>query len=392
MTRRILITALYIISAAIILLSGLCLMGLTQSLHISNPKPAVTAATEPQITEEAFVMKQNKPAVIHIRKENEDKLISWESSDESLVEVDSGGRVDAYKTGTAEITARYSDGSETVYTVAVEPPEETPEYDSYSTAITANEDIVAKNELGNQDLYHIFVNREQNIVTVYTYGDDGEYTVPVRAMVCSCGLDKGTITGEFETYFKTEWHALFDDVYGKYVTGIDGNFLFHSVPYTELLKNDSLESDEYNKLGTDASLGCVRLAVSDAKWIFDNCPVGTYVRIYDSDEKEPLGKPVPMRVADLKIGWDPTDKEEDNPYNNQKPVIKLPESTEIHRGDDFNIYSGVTATDSCGNDITGKIEAVGNVVSTRKGEYKITYRVTDALHRSAERSVIIWVE
>ena len=100
-------------------------------------------------------------------------------------------------------------------------------------------------------------------------------------MVCSCGLDKGTITGEFETYFKTEWHALFDDVYGKYVTGIDGNFLFHSVPYTELLKNDSLESDEYNKLGTDASLGCVRLAVSDAKWIYDNCPVGTYVKIYD---------------------------------------------------------------------------------------------------------------
>ena len=339
MTKRIMIIVLYVIAAAIMLLSGLCLIGLTQSLHISKPEPVFTT-TEPTVTEEAFIMKQNEPTVIHIKKENEDKLLSWESSDESIVEVDSGGRLDAYTTGVAEITARYKDGSE----------------------------------------------------TVYTYDDDGEYTVPVRAMVCSCGLDKGTITGEFETYFKTEWHALFDDVYGKYVTGIDGNFLFHSVPYTELLKNDSLESDEYNKLGTDASLGCVRLAVSDAKWIYDNCPVGTYVKIYDSDETEPLGKPVPMRVADLKIGWDPTDNEKDNPYNGKTPEIKLPESTSVHLGDDYNIYRGVTATDSCGNDITDKIEAIGNVISSRRGEYKITYRVTDALNRSAEQSLIIWVE
>ena len=39
-----------------------------------------------------------------------------------------------------------------------------------------------------------------------------------------------------------------------------------------------------------------------------------------------------------------------------------------------------------------KIEAIGNVISSRRGEYKITYRVTDALNRSAEQSLIIWVE
>ena len=99
-----------------------------------------------------------------------------------------------------------------------------------------------------------------------------------------------------------------------------------------------------------------------------------------------------MRVADLKIGWDPTDNEKDNPYNGKTPEIKLPESTSVHLGDDYNIYRGVTATDSCGNDITDKIEAIGNVISSRRGEYKITYRVTDALNRSAEQSLIIWVE
>ena len=392
MTRRILITALYVIAAAIMLLSALCIVGITRNAGITNAQTPFREDTEPTVTEKAFLMKQNEPTVIHITGQNEEKLLSWESSDESILTVDSGGRLDAFTTGVAEVTARYSDGSETVYTVTVEEPEDAAKTDIYSTAITANEDILNKNELGDKALYHILVNREQNIVTVYTYDGDGEYTVPVRAMVCSCGLNKGTITGEFETYFTSEWHALFDDVYGKYVTGIDGNFLFHSVPYTELLENDSLESEEYNKLGTDASLGCVRLAVSDAKWIFDNCPVGPYVKIYDSSDKEPLGKPTPMRVADLKIGWDPTDNEEDNPYNGKTPEIKLPENTIVHVGDDYNIYRGVTATDSCGNDITGKVEAIGNVVSTRKGEYKITYRVTDALNRSAEQSVIIWVE
>ena len=181
------IIVLYVIAAAIMLLSGLCLIGLTQSLHISKPEPVFTT-TEPTVTEEAFIMKQNEPTVIHIKKENEDKLLSWESSDESIVEVDSGGRLDAYTTGVAEITARYKDGSETVYTVTVEEAEKKPERNIFSTAITANEDILERNELGNQDLYHILVNREQNIVTVYTYDDDGEYTVPVRAMVCSCGL------------------------------------------------------------------------------------------------------------------------------------------------------------------------------------------------------------
>ena len=393
MTRRLLISALYVIAAAIILLSGMCIYGLTQAIQQPTRSPLPTAAAaEPKITEEAFIMKLGEPSIIHIPKDKEDKLLSWESGDESVIEVDSGGRLDARQTGATEITAYYRDGGKTVYSVTVEDSDKTAEEDIYSTAITANSYIVKQNEGGGKDMYHICVNRKQNIVTVYTYDSNGDYTVPVRAMVCSCGLDEGTITGEFETYFKSEWHALFDDVYGKYVTGIDGNFLFHSVPYTELLKNDSLESDEYNKLGVDASLGCVRLAVSDAKWIFDNCPVGTYVNIYDSDKEEPLGKPVPMRVTDMKIGWDPTDNDADNPYNDKTPTISLPENTSVRLGEDFDISRGVTAADTCGNDITDKVEILGNVVTSRKGEYKITYRVTDALHRKNEQSVIFWVE
>lgn len=397
MTRRKMIVTVYALVAAILLLSGLCLIGLTQQNTPETTPPAPTFAPAPTetahpITEETFQMQLNEPTVVYISPEDEKRLALWESSDTTILSVDSGGRLDAAKTGVAQITARFQDGDAAVYTVTVTNAQPQTETDLFSTAITANADILEQNKLGNQDLYHINVNREQNIVTVYTYDSSGQYTVPIRAMVCSCGLNKATILGEFDTYFRTEWQQLFNDVYGKYVTGIDGDYLFHSVPYTENFRSDSLETEEYNKLGEEASLGCVRLAVGDAKWIYENCPVGTHVKIYDSQESEPLGKPEPMRITNLNNGWDPTDNMTENPYNDQKPTISTPQKTELTVGENFDILNGVTATDSCGNDITEKIETFGNVVTSRQGDYKVTYRVTDALHRNAEQTFVVHVE
>lgn len=168
----------------------------------------------------------------------------------------------------------------------------------------------------NDNPYLLKVNRKQNIVIAYTKDSDGEYTKPYKAMVCSVGLDGKTPTGTFSTTNKYTWRLLSGNVYGQYATRIDGPILFHSVPYFTQNKAD-LEYEEYNKLGQAASLGCVRLAVIDAKWIYDNCPKGTTVVIYDSDEKEPLSKPTPIKI-DLNSAnkkWDPTDPDKNNPWN-----------------------------------------------------------------------------
>ncbi|MBD9219942.1 MAG: murein L,D-transpeptidase, partial [Clostridiales bacterium] len=101
-----------------------------------------------------------------------------------------------------------------------------------------------------------------------------------------------------------------------YATRITGHILFHSVPYFTPNKDD-LEYEEYNKLGTVASMGCIRLTVKDVKWIYDNCPEGTVVRMYASSKKEPLEKPIPINIdvdnEELR-GWDPTDPDENNPW------------------------------------------------------------------------------
>ena len=71
--------------------------------------------------------------------------------------------------------------------------------------------------------YYIRVNRSANVVTVYTAGDDGRYSVPYRAMVCSSG-GSGTPLGDFslDGWYRWEWLGLVGGVSGQYCTQIYG--------------------------------------------------------------------------------------------------------------------------------------------------------------------------
>lgn len=166
--------------------------------------------------------------------------------------------------------------------------------------------------------YLIAVNRAASTVTVYTLDEEGRYTVPYMAMVCSGGSN--TPLGFFATPVDYPWRPLYGNVYGQYSTRIWESILFHSVPYYTQHKDD-LEYDEYNKLGTLASLGCIRLAVVDVKWIYDNCDLGTRVIIYDDEnDPGPMGKPGTIYTdpADETLrGWDPTDPDPENPWDDK---------------------------------------------------------------------------
>lgn len=344
-------------------------------------------------TQDDITIANGSSTIIPLSDIEEQTIIGFECSDENIVTVDDGGRIDALQEGVAEITANFSNLGSYKYKVIVTEAEDKIEYDGISTCILANTDILSENIrtfTGKQNLYSIKVNRQMNCVTVYTYDSKGKYTIPIRAMVCSCGLNGGTILGDFKIYFQKEWNALLNDVYGHYVSGISGNYLFHSVPYYSTDEN-KLETEEYNKLGSDGSLGCVRLAVADSKWIYENCPVGTPVTIYDDSNPGPLGKPESMHIADLNNGWDPTDDDKNNPYLIQKPQISGVSDRTINVGDDFDILDGVSAVDTCGNDITDKMVITGNVISSKAGEYKVTYEVEDAMHRTAREDIVITV-
>ena len=143
----------------------------------------------------------------------------------------------------------------------------------------------------------IKVNKQMNCITIY------KGSVPFKAMVCSTGY--ATPVGTFDIKQKWRWKELIHDVYGQYSCHITGNYLFHSVPYDDP-NIWTLFASDYNKLGQTASAGCIRLTTIDAKWMYDNCPIGTPVIIYNSSNPGPLGKPSAQKIP-AGQNWDPTD-------------------------------------------------------------------------------------
>lgn len=240
----------------------------------------------------------------------------------------------------------------------------------------------------NGQPYCIKVNRSQNVVTVYTQDEEGYYTVPFKAMVCSVGLNDNTPLGTFKVQSdRYEWRELVGQVYGQYAVRIYKSIMFHSVPYYSASK-DELESEEYNKLGEPASKGCIRLSVADAKWIYDNCSQGTIVQIFDSDYEGPLGKPVAQKldVSSLKADYDPTDIYGHSPWYHEEPYIFGAEAVDVAYHSSFYPKSGISAYDCEGNDLTERINVSGSVDVDAPGTYTVVYTVIDDQERKTEIS------
>ena len=174
--------------------------------------------------------------------------------------------------------------------------------------------------------FQIRVNRVANCVTVYEKDETGAYTLPYRSFACSVGKKiEYTPLGTFRTSDYYDWRLMVDGSYGQYAIRFNRSILFHSVPYFSN-RPDDLEIDQFNLLGENASLGCVRMSVADVKWLYTNCPKGTEVIVYDDAENPgPLGKPVQMKtITNLPFsGWDPTDDRQENPWHQYKPTLYL---------------------------------------------------------------------
>ncbi|MCD8119011.1 MAG: L,D-transpeptidase [Lachnospiraceae bacterium] len=251
--------------------------------------------------------------------------------------------------------------------------------------------------------YLIKVNRAMCTVTIYGIDSNGDYSIPVKAMVCSVAKTVvGTPLGTFTLGTKYTFHLMKGGVYSQYATRIYQGIMFHAVPdYTKDKSN--LEYLQFNKLGSPASAGCCRLCVLDAKWIQDNCPTGTTVIIYsDSSSAGPLGKPEMIKIPtnSKNRGWDPTDPDPLNPWNSCYPSIKIAGSSStitVASGSTVTtaqLFDGVSATDTCGNDITDRvkinnIEVVSESGSTRT--LKVTYYTVDLLGKeaTATKTVIV---
>lgn len=253
--------------------------------------------------------------------------------------------------------------------------------------IMTNKTTVSAKE--DKNPYYIKINKEMNTITVYGKDSKGNYTVPVKAMICSTG--EATPLGIYRTKAKYRWKLLSGDVWGQYSTRITGSYLFHSVYY---YKKDpsTLSVKQYNRLGVTASKGCVRITVIDAKWLYDNCPVGTTVEIYNSKVPGPLGKPTAMKLS-YKYKWDPTDTTNPkNPYNKKTPKITGAKNVTITVGTKVDLKKGIKAYNTAGNNVTKSMQIKGSVNINKVGKYIITYTITDQAKKTATKTITYTVK
>lgn len=121
--------------------------------------------------------------------------------------------------------------------------------------------------------YNIYVSKSNQRVYIF----NGQTIV--KEFICSTGKDETpTPSGRFLTGSKGPFFYASDSSICYYWTRINNNYLFHSAIYD--LNGYPIQS-EYDKLGSKASHGCIRLPIDDAKWIQDNIPYGTLVTISD---------------------------------------------------------------------------------------------------------------
>ena len=140
----------------------------------------------------------------------------------------------------------------------------------------------------DRDTYTVEVDITNQITTVYRNSDRRI----VRQMICSTGIDNYTPLGTFnmeQTRPETdrqEWYYIVKfKCFVKYATRIKGGILFHSIPYAEK-DMGTIDLDALAQLGSKASHGCIRLMWEDARWISENCPVGTTVKIFNGAAKK----------------------------------------------------------------------------------------------------------
>ena len=152
----------------------------------------------------------------------------------------------------------------------------------------------------------------------------------LRVMICSSGRkNHETPTGSYTITDRYTYKMLGTgdtNCYGLWASRFKRHYLFHSVPISINAGNDPekghrmCDMHKFEKLGTVASDGCVRVTVADAKWIYELSANETVlVRIIDSAGPTPEKPPAVIWEEPYTdkngYGWDPTDPHPQNPYH-----------------------------------------------------------------------------
>lgn len=188
---------------------------------------------------------------------------------------------------------------------------------------------IKKSSSSHTNNFYIEVNRAACVVTIYMYNDETKkYDIPVKTCTVSVGSDVSTVAGAGGLNTKSYYTPLGNYsictngqsvkytlkpmnepdgkiLYARWATHIVGNVYFHGIA-VGAQSHYSLPASTYNRLGSPASAGCIRMTIADAKWIYDYASTGTKVKIIKGSASKPgpLGKNPTIKSN---VNYDPTD-------------------------------------------------------------------------------------
>ncbi|MBU3182908.1 L,D-transpeptidase family protein [Clostridium psychrophilum] len=140
-----------------------------------------------------------------------------------------------------------------------------------SVSNNSSEKYINSKKITSLTGYFIWIDSSHQKVNVF-HGSNKKWRL-VKSMVCSSGkTSTPTIKGHFTVGRKGSYFISSGGARCKYYTQIRGNYLFHSVLYD---RKGNYVID--NTLGARVSHGCVRLALSNAKYIYYNIPTRTSI-------------------------------------------------------------------------------------------------------------------
>lgn len=86
--------------------------------------------------------------------------------------------------------------------------------------------------------------------------------------------------------------------YAEYACRFTGAKMMHGVPWKTRNTDGHVYKGEFDKLGSVASAGCVRMPNVLAKFIYEECPIGTPVKVFKGTKgKYPMGKPFKYKAT-----------------------------------------------------------------------------------------------
>lgn len=148
--------------------------------------------------------------------------------------------------------------------------------------------------------YRIDIDLTNQIATVYGIYSDKSAKALMSEFVSTARKGKTTPTGNFKIQGasggrKAKYRTCKlsgGKTYAEYACRFKGAKMMHGVPYKTRNTKGYVYKGEFNKLGSVASGGCVRMPIKLARYIYNNCPVGTPVHVFKGTKgKYPAGKP-----------------------------------------------------------------------------------------------------